>query len=706
MPFSLPFRRSDLIITLLGLIGAVLFFSLYDQAFPAAALDLKLSRAEIEQRANQILGAYAYDPAGYKFALNFSEDGMSSIYIQRTLGVAETNQRIQRESLPIWYWQARWFRPEQQEEFHLQLSPLGQVVGFWHTIPEDAPGENLTQEQARQRAEAYLTHGMGLKLDEWEPVSASSEARPNRTDHTFIWKLRAFRLGESEHRISVSLHGDRVDGYNDWIKIPEEFTRDYQAKRNRASLLDSLSTLLGVSGFSLAAFVAVLVSYWRRRRIGRAAWIAVLLVCVVAVPAGLNALPLYKASYSTTESYTQFWFEILLYGALGGAALLLFILILWEGGDRLARLAWPRQDKILPLEGSRWANFTASAWRGLMLAGTLGGYVVGFYWLVTRFLGAWTPMDVDYSNIYATPLPALFAIASGILPGIEEEAMFRLTGISLIKSITRRTWLALFIPGLLFAFAHASYVTEPYYLRGIELLIPAVLLEGLFFLRYGLVTTVIAHVTYNVTLGMLPMLRSGEPYFVFNGLLVALVLLAPLLLGLWQTWRRRKQPSLTPTIQPAGPADCPGLEALTQGGDWAGVLQSPTSLVYSLQVGGQVVGAAVGQLKDSFQDEPQANHPSTGTTGELSFLYVAPAWRGRYWGSRLTDAVLQALQQKGAGRIRASVAADNQALFSFLTGQRFITEQHILVLGRPVPLSEWLRAHLPVLWGVFKRHSA
>ncbi len=702
MPFSASFRRSDIIVTLLGLAGAVLFFSLYAQAFPAAALDLRLSRAEIEQRANQVLGGYAYNPDGYKFALTFSEDGMSSIYLQRTLGIAETNRRIQSERLPIWFWQARWFRPEQQEEFHLQLSPLGQVVGFWHTIPEDAPGGNLTQEQARQEAEKYLTQGMGLKLDDWEPVSANSDARPNRTDHTFVWKQRAFRLGESEHRISVSIHGDRVDGYNDWIKIPEEFTRNYQAQRNRASLLDSLSTLLGVSGFSLAAFVALLFGYWRRRRVSRAALIAVLLVGVVAVLAGLNELPLYQAGYNTTESYAQYWFEIILYGALGGVSLLLLILVLWEGGDRLAHLAWPRQDKILPLEGNRWANFTASAWRGLMMAGIMGGYTVGFYWLVTHFLGAWAPMDVDYSDIYATPLPALFAIVLGILPGIEEEAMFRLSGISLLKSLTGRTWLALFISGLLFAFAHASYVTEPYYLRGIELLLPAVLVFGLFFVRYGLVSTVIGHATYNATLGMLPMLRSGEPYFVFNGLLVALVLLSPLLLGLWQTWRRRKQPLLTPTIQPAEMTDCAGLEALTRGGDWAGVLQSPTSLVYSLKAGGQVVGVAVGQLCDPVQVASQSPDP----TGKLSFVYIAPAWRERYWGSRLVEAVTQALHEKGAGLVHASLAARNQAALSFLTGQGFAVEQNILVQGRPASQRGWLSAHLPVLPGVFKRHSA
>lgn len=44
-------RRLDILITLLGLLGLALFLAFYDGAFPSAAIDLELSRAEITQRA-------------------------------------------------------------------------------------------------------------------------------------------------------------------------------------------------------------------------------------------------------------------------------------------------------------------------------------------------------------------------------------------------------------------------------------------------------------------------------------------------------------------------------------------------------------------------------------------------------------------------------------------------------------------------------
>lgn len=684
-------QRLDILITLLGLIGAAVFFGMYDRAFPAAALDLKLSRAEAGQRAKDILNGYAYDADGYQFVISFSQDRMANIYVQRTLGIGGANQRIQSESLPIWYWQARWFRPQQQEEFQVQLAPDGQMVGFWHTIEETGSGAKLDQAAARTLAERFLTYGVNLNLSEWESVSASSETRPNRIDHTFVWKRIGFSLGQSEHRLSVTVQGDKIGGYNDWIKIPEEFTRNYQEQRSKAGLITDLCLLVGMVGFGAIGMVAAVAGIWRRQRVGRAAKIAALSVGGAVLFSGLNELPLYTAYYNTTESYNQFWFEILFYGLLGIIVTYFYILLLWEGGDRLARLAWPRQDKILPLEGDRWLNLARSAWRGLMMAGILGGYVVLFYWGVTHFLGAWSPMDVDYSDLFATPLPAFSALTSGIQPAIEEEGLFRLVGIGLILWLTRKRWLALIVPGVLFAFAHSSYVRDPFYLRGIEILLPAIFLYGLFFMRFGLVTTVISHMTYNAVLGMLPMLRSGEPYYVFNALLVILALLAPLLVGLIQGWRRRGRPQSEPIISPAGAADLPGLTALTQGGDWASVLASPDWSIYLLKAGTQVVGAAAGRWHGPAQPV------------ELSFIYIAPGWRERYWGSRLLDALRQGMTERGASRVTANIGTRYTALLSFLTGQGFKTEQERLSAPTVDSRPAWSRKDLTFLPGSFRR---
>jgi hypothetical protein len=106
--------------------------------------------------------------------------------LQRTLGVAETNRLVKAERLPIWTWNARWFKPQQQEEFSLELMPDGEVIGFSHTISETAPGAALDQDAARASAETYLTADRQLNLSDLELSSASSQEQPGgRVDHRF-----------------------------------------------------------------------------------------------------------------------------------------------------------------------------------------------------------------------------------------------------------------------------------------------------------------------------------------------------------------------------------------------------------------------------------------------------------------------------------------------------------------------------------------
>jgi ribosomal protein S18 acetylase RimI-like enzyme len=284
---------------------------------------------------------------------------------------------------------------------------------------------------------------------------------------------------------------------------------------------------------------------------------------------------------------------------------------------------------------------------------------VVFYLVATRIFGGWTPMDVGYSDEFATPFPFLPAIASGVLPAIDEETMFRLVGVSLLLGLTRRRWLALLVPGALWAFAHTSYVRDPYYMRGIEILIPAIFLYGLFFLRFDLTTTIVGHMTYNATLGALPMLRSGEPYFVFSGVLVFLFILSPVLPGVWRLLRTRfgqrgREPA-RPRIVQATTEDIPSLAALPiQWQDWETGFQLPERVTYCLKADEKVLGCAAGRLEDQ--------------TGWIETIYVRKELREKYWGSALVEAVCSALQSRGAQNFRFVAPPHNHRAQAFLNG--------------------------------------
>lgn len=665
-------RRLDVGITLLGLLGLTLFLAFYDRAFPSAAIDLDLSRAEILQRARFYLEAQGYDLEGYESALSFEEDRWGSIYLQSVLGVAETNQVVQAERLPIWYWHARWFRPLQKEEFSVYLSSDGRLVAFFHHLSEEAPGANVDQAQARAVSESYLKGNQGWDLADWEAVAASSEEKPGgRGDHHFEWRRRDFAVGASELHLAVNVQGEVVGGYNYWLRVPESFQRQYWQQRDRASFFEGLSYTIGFLGFGLAAFGAYLLAVWR----GVIPWSAGLVpgigVGLIGLLAGLNDLPLLNMGYVTTEDYTLFWLERLINLGLTAVYTVAVVVILWVGGQRLSKGVWPRQDKILPRGGDRWATLARSGWRGLMLGGLMGGYLVLFYLAATQLLGGWTPLDIPDTDLFATPLPFLAPLEMGLLPAVTEELMFRLVGISLVLTLMRRPqreqsfkgrrWVALLVPGALWGFAHLGYVRDPFYLRGVELTIAAVFLEGLFFLRFDLTTTIVAHFSYNAGLTALPLLRSSEPNFIAAGCVVILTMVAPIapgaVRGLVRRWRGEKEEPSTPYITPATFGDLPDLAALPIDGlDWRALLDDPTTLVFCLRVDGEIEGVGAGRI-------------STERVAEVLAVYVAPAYRRQYWGSRLVDGLCQHFQERQVKAAETTIDTGDRVAEAFWASQ-------------------------------------
>jgi membrane protease YdiL (CAAX protease family)/GNAT superfamily N-acetyltransferase len=662
-------RRFDVLLTLFGLLGIALFLLLYDAAFPDAAIDLTLSRDQIAQRANAYLKLQGYDVDGYEFVVDFNQSSWASIYLQRTLGVAETNRLVKAERLPIWTWNARWFKPQQQEEFSLELMPDGEVIGFSHTIPESAPGAALDQDEARAIAEKYLTVDRQLNLSDLEETSASSNELPSgRVDHHFEWKRRNFTAGDGDLRRAISVQGDRVGSYAYWLRVPEAFQRDFSAQRNIAGYINSTAFFTGFALFTAIAFGTLIIGGLRGTIEWRKALFPALLVGGIALLSGLNYLPLYKANYSTTNNYVLFWLGNIVNILFNAVYEFVFVAVLWLGGTYLARQRWPRQSKILP-RGDKWLTRSLYGWRGLMLGGVSFGYVTLFYLIAVRFFNGWTPLDAPGGYAVATPFPFLGPLAIGIIPATTEELMFRLVGVTAILLALKKRWLALLIPGALWAFAHTGYLTDPIILRGVELTIEAVLL-GLFFLRFGVFITIMSHFVYNAGLGALPLLRSSDPYLVLSGLIVIAAMFAPIIPGVIVWLRRRAHPIApvaTPQIDLATVDDVDRLTALAiENTDWSTLLNDPAVIVVCARTSPQIVGVAAGKIDDD--------------TTRILTTYVDPQWRRQYLGSELIDRLMAVLCERGAKSVQATVAARDDRGIGFFASQGW--RQRVRVYSR------------------------
>jgi membrane protease YdiL (CAAX protease family) len=662
-------RRFDVLLTLFGFLGLALFLAFYDVALPDAAIDLTLSRDQIAQRANDYLKSQGYDVGDYEFVVDFDQSWWASIYLQRTLGVAETNRLVKAERLPIWTWNARWFKPQQQEEFSLELMPDGEVIGFSHTISESASGAALDQAAARAIAEKYLSADRQLNLSDLEETAASSNEQPGgRIDHHFEWKRRDFAIGDGDLRRAISVQGDQVGSYWYWLRVPEAFERDFSAQRNIAGAINNTAYFVGFTLFAAVGVGALFYGWWRGVIEWRKALFPALLAGGISLLAGLNYLPLYKAGYATTNNYLLFWLSNvtgILFEALYN---FVFIMILWLGGTYLAKQRWPRQDKILP-RGDKWLTRSLYGWRGLMLGGISFGYVTLFYLVAVRFFNSWTPLDAPTGYAVATPFPFLGPLAAGIIPATTEELLFRLIGITAVWLAFKKRWLALLIPGALWAFAHTGYVRDPIILRGIELTIKA-LLVGWFFLRFGLFVTIMYHFVFNAGLGAMPLLRSSDPYLILSGLIVIAAMFAPIIPGVIVWLRRRVRPIVpvaAPQIDLATVSDIDRLTALAiEDTAWPTWLNDPAVIVVCAHTSPAIVGVAAGKIADD--------------TIQILTAYVDPQWRRQYLGSELIDRVTEIARERGAKSIQATVETREDRSIGFIASQGW--RQRVRVYSR------------------------
>ena len=405
-------RREGLWIVLflaLGAIGLALYLRFYDEAFPVASLDFKLSREEVFQKAENYLQTLGYDLEGYESAQVFSRNQMQQIFLEKTLGLQETN-RLAREWVSIWYWRVRWFKPLEKEELRVSLDPGGRIVSFEHRILESDEGANLTQEAALPIAGRFLRETQGFDLGNYELIERSSVEQKARTDHIFTYRKREFTVGEDGHyRLVVVVQGDRTGGFAEYLKVPETFTRTYSEIRSRAGLL---SQVAGGFWYVLsAAMLVVLVQKFRERALR---WQAGLIVGGVVVAASvvgqLNSLPLMRFGYVTTQSYDAFVLDELVRGFIGAALMGGIICLVGTAGGALGREVRfnGRHGSLGRLSLSRVFSegFTRSTLVGYGFAFTHLGYVTVFYILGTRYLGIWSPGGiVDYNNTFSTAVP-------------------------------------------------------------------------------------------------------------------------------------------------------------------------------------------------------------------------------------------------------------------------------------------------------------
>lgn len=528
---SQKFQKKEIITLLiwivLGLIG--LFFSLkyYDQTFPQAALDLKITKTEASKIAFEMLTSQKIDLTGYSSSIYFSTSKTDIIYLERTIGLEAAN-KLMKDKVSVWWWSCRWFKPLQKEEFRVNISPSGKIVDYSHEMEEKAKGENLSKEAAQKIAEEFLKNNLPLPISKYELVQSSKNKRLNRTDHYFTWEEKDFKIGEATYRYNVAIKGDRIAEFSEYLKIPETWERDYRKYEKKGELLVEIFnvfyTFIGVS-----IFIVFLFKIREKKLNFKFGIIIGLILIFVILLTGINSIPLLWSEFSTTDTAGSFMINLIvklfLSAIMAGGGIIIFS----TTSESVSSDVWKTHQPLMSVfskAGLVRKEFITACVIGYSLAFLQTIYVTGFY-LYGKKIGVWTPPEVPYSNMLSTMVPWIYPFFIGLSAALTEEITFRLFSISILKKYLKFTWLAVLIPAIIWAFLHSNYPQRPFYIRGIELSIVGIVL-GYVFVKYGIVATIISHYVYNALMSGELLLRSSNMYYFLSGLAVIGIMLIPL----------------------------------------------------------------------------------------------------------------------------------------------------------------------------------
>jgi len=534
-----------IVFAVLSALSGVFAWRYFPAALPLINLDVKMTRDDALAQAAAIADRLGLAPAGAQRAVVFAHDGATQNFVELEAGGKPAFTGMLNGTLysPYW-WEVRLFKPGETAEVHLRFRPDGAVYGFARKVPETEPGAALDAAAARAIAEKSARADWAINFAPYRLLEQSQVQLPNgRIDHSFVYEREHEQLGDGRYRMRLGVAGDRLVELTHLVYIPEAFERRFQEMRF------ANNAIAGVAGISAGALYGiggcVLGVLWllrRRALLWRPALVA------GAIVAGLNALALIANApqawfnFDTAQPTWVFWGQQLAVAVLvfvgGGLALGLVFM----AAESLSRRAFPRHPQLWRL----WSR--AAAPSAEVLGRTVAGYlavpielalIAAFYFVTNRYFGWWQPSEtLTDPNILGSALPALAPIGMALQAGFMEECLFRAVPLSIAALLGshfghRRLFIAiaLVLQAIVFGAAHANYPGFPSYSRLVELAGPA-FVWGLIFVRFGLLTTVILHAVFDLTLMSIPVFLIEGQGSTINQLLVIAAGLVPLVIVL------------------------------------------------------------------------------------------------------------------------------------------------------------------------------
>ena len=197
--------------------------------------------------------AYAFDDSSYP----------SSSFIWQELGEEKYKSLLGSYVLgPRWKVRfAKFDGPVESRarEIMISMDFEGNILRFNNKYPEAEEGKELSREEAQVLAENALSEHLRINLADASLTSAQESQKPNRMDWTFTFTdNEELDYDGSKLQNIISISGDEVSGFTQFVFIPEEWNR---MKKDREGLSGIIGTLFTVPGLIFVIGLMLLRSF-------------------------------------------------------------------------------------------------------------------------------------------------------------------------------------------------------------------------------------------------------------------------------------------------------------------------------------------------------------------------------------------------------------------------------------------------------------
>ncbi|MEE3233657.1 MAG: hypothetical protein VX294_05765, partial [Candidatus Latescibacterota bacterium] len=361
-PISKVVRRSW---TLIGIVGFSMWFYAtdFDRAVPSLQIDRQQAIAVGYDWLNQ--QGFKLEDDWHSSAIVDDFRGQSHTYVWREFGENVYN-RLLGSFLSVPHWEVRFVRfdenisvEDRAEEFFVEVSNEGKVLGLFHKVPEGREGISLDEESGRLLAVEALSEKFRFGKNEIELVSADLKKRPKRRDWRFVFRkpdVLSQNMGQAQ--ISVDIAGDMIVGIERFVEVPEKWQREERGREQAVFMASAIGgaclilVIIAITIYAVISWSRGLFSFSVFAKIGVG-------LCVWGYVSVINSWPGAYFNFTTTDPLlTQIVMKIA--GALLLVSLSTFVMAVLSGAASSwnNRISTSNVDWILGLS-------IAFAWKGL-----------------------------------------------------------------------------------------------------------------------------------------------------------------------------------------------------------------------------------------------------------------------------------------------------------------------------------------------------